>query len=264
MIPELNKIYQGDCCDLMGSWPDSFVDLVVTSPPYDGLRAYKGFSFNYNATFRLLYKVLKEGGVCVWVVGDQVINGSESLTSFRQAIKAVEIGFNLHDTMIYMKDGAPFPDKTRYIQLFEYMFIFSKGSPKTFNPILKPNIHAGKKVSGTDRQPSGELTERMDKVYPDMSPLPNIWQFSPGWMKSSKDPLAYEHPAIFPEKLAADHIISWSNEGDLVYDPFCGSGTTPLMAERLKRHWIATEIEPSYISIAQKRIDAERAQGKLF
>jgi site-specific DNA-methyltransferase (adenine-specific) len=264
VMPELNRIYQGDCLEIMKGWPDGFIDLVVTSPPYDNLRDYKGFSFDAGKILSEVFRVLKSGGVCVWVVGDQVINGSESLTSFRHALAAVECGLRLHDTMIYMKDGVVFPDKTRYAQLFEYMFVFSKGSPKTFNPILKHNIHAGKKVSGTDREPDGSLSKRMGKVYPDMSPLPNVWQYSTGWMKNSKDPIAFEHPATFPEKLAGDHIISWSNEGDVVLDVFSGSGTTAIMAERLSRKWLGCEIEQTYVRLAQERIAAEQAQGKLF
>lgn len=263
-LPETNKIYQGDCLEIMRQWPDNFIDLTVTSPPYDSLRTYTGFSFDAPGVLKELFRITKDGGVCVWVVGDQVIDGSESLTSFKQAIAGVECGFRLHDTMIYGKDGTPFPDATRYRPCFEYMFIFSKNAPKTFNPIKKPSIHAGKKVTGHDRQPDGSLTDRMDKIYPDMAPLPNIWFYSPGFMKSSKDILAFEHPATFPEKLAADHIISWSNPHDIVFDPFSGSGTTCLLAERHDRKWIGIEIEPKYCSISQKRLDAEMAQRKLF
>ena len=162
-LPELGKIYCGDSPEIMRGWPDGFIDLTVTSPPYDSLRDYNGFKFDAAATFAEIFRITKPGGVLVWIVSDQVVDGSESLTSFKQAITCVAAGFRLHDTMIYGKDGSPFPDRTRYRQCFEYMFIFSKNAPKTFNPIKKPSTHAGKKVSGHDRQPNGQLTERINK-----------------------------------------------------------------------------------------------------
>lgn len=147
MTPETGKIYKGDCVEIMRSWPNGFLDLTVTSPPYDGLRDYKGFRFDAGATLRELFRITKPGGVCVWVVGDQVFDGCESMV-----MAAVEIGFRLHDTMIYLKNGLQFPEHTRYQQVFEYMFVFSKGKPKTFWPIKRPVIHAGILKRNTARE----------------------------------------------------------------------------------------------------------------
>jgi len=252
---ELDKIYNENCLETMAKMPDNFVDLTVTSPPYDNLRDYKGYTFDFESIAKELFRVTKQGGVVVWVVADATINGSETGASFKQALYFKEVGFNLHDTMIYEKANISFPDAIRYYNCFEYMFIFSKGKPKTFNPIKVKNPLAGKPVTSTKRGKDGIVIPDSGllnkKVRPDQSTIRNIWIYANGCQGINQN-----HPAVFPEKLAEDHILSWSNEGDLVYDPFMGSGTTGKMALMLKRNYIGSEISPEYCAIAQQRINA--------
>lgn len=251
-----------DCVEGMKLLPNECIDLTVTSPPYDNLRTYKGFTWDFEGTAKELYRVTKQGGVVVWIVGDATIKGSETGTSFRQALYFKEIGFNIHDTMIYLKDACPFPETNRYYPMFEYMFVLSKGKPKTVNLIAdKPNKRYGEKVaSSTQRQPDGKTVKvSANKTDPTRTVKKygvrgNVWQYSPGYNKSTKDKCAYQHPAIFPEQLAQDHILSWSNEGDVVLDPFLGSGTTAKMALLNNRHFIGFELSEEYCKIANERI----------
>ena len=276
---QLNQFYICEAVNFMKeNIPDNFVDLTVTSPPYDNLRTYKGFIFDYKSMLKELYRVTKNGGVLVWITGDATINGSETLTSFRHALYAKEIGFNVHDTMIYQKDSCQFPEINRYYPSFEYMFIFSKGKPKTTNLIAdKPNRRYGKKVvSSTQRQPDGTTIKMSaNKTNPnrqvkEFGVRTNVWLYSPGYMKSTKDKIAYKHPAQFPEQLAQDHIISWSNEGDIVLDPMCGSGTTCKMAWLNKRNFIGIDISEEYINdICKPRLkmygwDENNSNNKLL
>ena len=250
---EINKIHNENCLDTMARMQDNFIDLTVTSPPYDNLRTYNGYSFEFEAIAKELFRVTKEGGVVVWVVGDATIKGSESGTSFRQALYFKEVGFNLHDTMIYEKDAIAFPDKNRYQNSFEYMFVFSKNAPSIKNIIHdRKNISFGRKVTGTNRTASGD-TKKASCYGNDIKEFGarwNIWR-----IKTDKGNNKTGHPAMFPEQLVNDHIISWSNEGDLVYDPFMGSGTTAKMAKINKRNWIGSEISKEYCEIAKKRIN---------
>jgi len=258
----INKILQGDCIEVMKGIEDNSIDLTVTSPPYDNLRIYKGYIFNFEGIAKELFRVTKQGGIVVWVVGDATIKGSETGTSFKQALYFKEIGFNLHDTMIYEKNGSSFPARrngNRYSQIFEYMFIFSKGNLKTHNLICdKKNRWEGYTSFGKSkmRNKDGNLVEREMKPVPEFSSRNNIWRYNTGNNYSTKDKIAYQHPAIFPEKLAQDHIISWSNPGDVVLDPMCGSGTTCKMAKELGRKYIGIEKDKDYVEIARKRIKA--------
>lgn len=267
---ELNKIYNESNLDTMKRMPDNFVDLTVTSPPYDSLRDYKGYSFPFEDIAKELYRVTKEGGVLVWVVGDAVIDGGESGTSFRQVLFFQQIGFLIHDTMIYEKNGAAYPannKSNRYSQVFEYMFVLSKGKPKTYNLLKdRKNRWAGATNFGTPstRKQNGETGKSESFVVAEYGYRTNIWKYNNGAGYSSKDEIAFEHPAIFPEELAQDHIWTWSNEGDLVYDCFGGSGTTAKMAHKLKRNWILSEISSEYVQIAEKRIAPYLAQTSLF
>ncbi len=262
---ELNKIYNEDCLQTMSRMPDNFVDLTVTSPPYDNLRDYKGYDFDFENTAKELFRVTKKGGVVVWVVGDATINGSETGTSFRQALYFMKCGFNLHDTMIYAKLNYVPLNHNRYEQEFEYSFILSKGTPKTFNPILKTNSGKGKKRTSKYRH-HGEYLENQhtDGIINQDSRHGNVFYYSIGSNRSSKDNIAFEHPAIYPEKLAQDHIKSWSMVEDLIYDPFMGSGTTLKMAHLLKRNWIGSEISKEYCELANKRIKPYLDQKTLF
>lgn len=251
----------GDCLDVMGMIPSVSVDLTVTSPPYDNLRTYKDSlewgEHVWKPLIEELFRVTKDGGVVVWVVGDATIKGSETGTSFRQALWAKECGFNLHDTMIYKKESKPMTHN-RYEQHFEYMFVWSKGKPNTFNPIKdKPNKRAGETVTGTWRSTNSELVRMSGhnkKVVAQFGMRGNIFEYDVGKWKVTKDAEAYRHPAIFPEKLAHDHIISWSNEGDTVLDPFMGSGTTGKMSLLLNRNFIGIEKVSEYTEIAETRI----------
>lgn len=249
----LNKITCGDNCVLIKDLPDNCIDLTVTSPPYDNLREYNGYSFDFETLAKELYRVTKQGGVVVWIVSDATINGSESGTSFKQALFFKECGFNLHDTMIWAKETMTFPDNTRYGNAFEYMFVLSKGKPKTFNPIRdKENKWSGTAVHGTSRNPNGEIFRKSNDKKTDVAEFGfrlNWWQqFG---VKSSNERVG--HPAPFPEKLVKDHIISWSNEGDVVFDPFMGSGTTALCARLLGRKYVGFEISQEYVDMANAR-----------
>ena len=254
---ELNKIYNEECLKNMGRIPNDEIDLIVTSPPYDNLRTYNNFDFNFEAICKELFRILKEGGVCVSIVGDQTIKGNETGTSFKQALFFKEVGFNLFDTMIYAKKprGAVGNNKT-YWQTFEYMFVFSKGSPKTINLIKdRKNKESRKGDNGTKRLKNGNLKNISRKGYENYGRRTNIWEYEVGRGHSSSDIIAFEHPAIFPEKLAYDHIFSWSKPNDVVYDPFLGSGTTVVMAEKLKRKWIGTDSSKKYTDLAKKRLE---------
>lgn len=254
------ELIQGDCKLSLSEIPNNFIDLTVTSPPYDNLRTYNGNNALWSEhvwrdVIAELYRVTAEGGVVVWVVADATIKGSETGTSFRQALHAMECGFRLHDTMIWNKGGfsAVGALKTRYAPVFEYMFVFSKGKPKVFNPIKdRLNKHAGTKIHGNVRQKDGSvkpMTGDKQKVIASHGQRFNVWEAS-GQM-SRKDT---RHPAQFPEHIARDHIISWSNEGDTVLDPFMGSGTTGKMALQLGRNFIGIELDADYFSIAEDRI----------
>jgi site-specific DNA-methyltransferase (adenine-specific) len=250
----VSNLYLGDCLEVMKSLPSQSIDLTVTSPPYDNLRTYNGYSFDFEGIAKELYRVTKDGGVVVWVVGDATINGSETGTSFKQALYFKEIGFNLHDTMIWEKSGFSNPSANRYHQIFEYMFVLSKGKPKSFNSIKdRKNKHFGVVNHGTKRQKNGITTEMTVKdkarVISEYGQRFNVWQINEEKVFNKL------HPATFPMKLVYDHIISWSNEGDTVLDCFLGSGTTGKVAKQLNRQFIGIEISPEYLEIAKNRIN---------
>lgn len=249
---------QGNCLDLMREIPHNSIDLTVTSPPYDNLRTYNGNNELWSEgvwkeIIKNLYLRTKPGGVVVWVVGDATVKGSETGTSFKQALWSMECGFDLHDTMIWNKGGfsAVGSLRSRYAPVFEYMFVWSKGKPKSFNPIKdRKNKNGGKNASGTIRQPDGS-TKPMSKkmVINEYGQRFNIWDISPQRQKGG-------HPAPFPYTLAEDHIKSWSNIGDLVFDPFLGSGTTGIAAKNLGRDFMGVELDEDYFRIAKERIGA--------
>lgn len=262
------RIITGNNVDVLAEMAAESVDLTVTSPPYDNLRKYNGYSFDFEGLAAQLYRVTKRGGVVVWVVGDSTIKGSETGTSFRQALGMMDSGFKLHDTMIYEKNTSSFParrDGKRYTQIFEYMFVFSKGSPKTVNLICdKPNKWAGHTNWGrnTKRDVNNDLKEVSKiKEVPDFSPRNNIWRYVVGGGYATKDKIAHKHPAIFPEKLAEDHILSWSNPGDTVLDPFGGSGTTAKMAMLNGRDYIHIDISEEYNDITRQRLTDVKIDG---
>lgn len=259
----MTEAYNMDCVCGMATLPDESIDLTVTSPPYDNIRAYNGYTFDWKKTISELYRVTKVGGVVVWVVADQTINGSETGTSFRQTLHAIDCGFNLHDTMIWEKDTFALPEATRYYQSFEYMFVWSKGKPKTFHPIEdRQNKFSGTKIHGTFRNADGTIKERSDSwkqiVCKDVGRRFNVWHINTEKENSTG------HPAVFPISIPQDHILSWSNEGDTVLDPFLGSGTTRIAAYDLNRNFIGYEISKEYFAEQEKRFEAHAAQLNLF
>jgi site-specific DNA-methyltransferase (adenine-specific) len=266
---ELNKIYNENCIDTMNRISDKFIDLTVTSPPYDNLRDYQGYSFPFEDIAKELYRITKVGGVLVWIVGDATINGSETGTSFRQALFFMQCGFNLHDTMIYSKTPS-FPAATgdkRYSQSFEYMFIFSKSEPKTANLLKDRKNKWGGSTSwgnSSSRKKDGAIKERGLINVQEFGYRFNNWEYATGKGNTTRDDIAFLHPAMFPEKLAEDHILSWSNEGDIVYDCFGGSGTTAKMSHKWKRNWVLSEISTEYTEMANKRLQPYLSQSTLF
>jgi len=245
--------------------PDGFIDLTVTSPPYDNLREYNGYTFDFESIAQELFRVTKHGGVVVWIVGDATIKGSETATSFKQALYFKEIGFNLHDTMIWTKTGR-IPTQDRYYNIFEYMFIFSKGKPKSLNFINDHKcINGGQKQKKDSTINKGNNKKKNDYfIRNEFGRRSNVWNIHIGKNK-------FKHPAIFPEQLANDHIASWSNPDDLVYDCFTGSGTTAKMCLRNDRNFIGSELSAEYCEIANQRIEEtkkiialEKTQMKLF
>ncbi|MDR1384232.1 MAG: site-specific DNA-methyltransferase [Planctomycetaceae bacterium] len=249
---KLGKIYNEDCLITMSRMPNDFIDLVITSPPYDDIRNYNGYSFQFEKIAQALYHVIKPGGMVIWVVADATINGSETGTSFRQALYFKEIGFRIHDTMIYYKNNPMPQTGKRYHQHFEYMFAFSKETPKTFNPISETTKYRGL-ANMKNRGKNGSLDyEKVERTKE--KKVGNVFCYSIGGGISTKDKIAYNHPAIFPEELVIDQINTWTNENDLVYDPFMGSGTTAKISQLLNRQWIGSEISQEYVKIAEQRL----------
>lgn len=268
-------LYNGDCLEVMNKLIAEGVriDLTVTSPPYDNLRTYKG-SLEWNEgiwkrIIETLYRITVNGGIVVWVVGDATVKGSETGTSFKQALYAMECGFRLHDTMIYQKENYMPLNHNRYDSSFEYMFVFSKGKPKTFNPLKIPCKTVGDKYNYAKRSSQstnegGALRSRDEpRETKSEKYRPNIWGYQTGKHKSTKDDV-WIHPATFPEAMANDHILSWSNEGDVVFDPFMGSGTTGKMAKLNNRNFIGIEKVQEFYELAEKRIKGTNVQQRLF
>jgi DNA modification methylase len=251
-------LHQGDCLEVMRGFDDEIIDLTVTSPPYDNLRTYNGYVFDFEGIAQQLYRVTKPGGVVVWVVGDATINGSETGTSFRQALYFKDVcGFNLHDTMIYRKLNGAMGSNYTYLQEYEYMFVLTKGTPATVNFIRdRKNVECSNKSTPKKKSDAtGSLVERHIVKRAEYGRRKNIWDYPVGGPQE----LGY-HPAPFPEALARDHILSWSNPGDLVFDPMMGSGTTGKMAVKYQRRFLGIEISEEYFAIAQKRINQAKQQ----
>jgi DNA modification methylase len=256
----VNRIVCGDNVATMATFPDASIDLVVTSPPYDNLRTYGGHSWDFEGVANQLWRIIKPGGVVVWVVADATVNGSETGTSFRQALRFMEIGFRLHDTMIYRKtNGGANGSIKCYLACWEYMFVFSKESPVSLNLIrdrknaTPPRV---KEETQGRRTVGGETKGRRVIERHEYGLRWNVWDYAVGG-SCCGDESALNHPAIFPEPLARDHILSWSNEGDIVLDPFSGSGTTAKMAKHNGRRFIGIEINPEYCEIAENRLSQQ-------
>jgi site-specific DNA-methyltransferase (adenine-specific) len=243
----LDAIVCDDNVKVLSGLPDACIDLTVTSPPYDDIFAYGGHSWDFNALAAQLARVTKPGGVVVWIIGDQTKNGAETLTSFRQALAFDALGLRMHDTMIYEKSGVAYPDSNRYLQVVEWMFVMSKGKPKTANLLRdRPNKYVGT-MGGNGR---GGLCKRNENGI-----RFNIWRYPTGRDNSTKDRVAYEHPCVMPEALARDHILTWSKEGETVLDCFAGSGTTLKMARETNRRYLGIEVNQTYVDIINKRLE---------
>ena len=256
------KLIQGDCLEKMKDIPDNSIDLVLTSPPYDNLRTYNGNNalwgeHVWKAVIKDLYRITTDGGVVVWVVQDKCVKGGESMTSFKQALRFADCGFLLYDTMIWLKPSPQAPTEGRYYDVFEYMFVFSKGKPKSLNLLKDRKNKSAGAVSNKETRSCREdrKVKNEKRVVAEFSRRFNVWEISRGRNKTS-------HPAVFPEKLAHDHIISWSNEGDTIFDPFMGSGTTGKMAKLLNRNFIGIELDEGYFKIAQDRVQPCNSCGK--
>lgn len=261
---ELNRIYNEDCLEGMKIIPDNTIDLTVTSPPYDNLRTYNGniaqWSFEkFQDIAKELYRVTAKGGVVVWVVGDSTVNRNETGTSFKQALHFKEVGFNLHDTMIWHKSNAfNFGSNLCYRQEFEYMFVFTKDRIKTINFICDvPAKTAGQVAKGARKHADGSRDEVPDFVVSNFRKRGNVWS-----MPTSNK--SFGHPATFPEQLAEDHILSWSNKGEIVLDPFMGSGTTAIACVNTNRNYIGFEIDKHYCDIATERLEKHKSQLNLL
>lgn len=265
----INKNILGKGQDVLKDIPDDIIDLTVTSPPYDKLRTYKdtvgkktyegGYIFPFIEMAKELFRITKDGGIVVWVVNDQVVDGGETGTSFKMALDFMNIGFKLYDTMIYHKNGAPFPETGRYSQVFEYMFVFLKGKkPNTVNLLKdKPNRWAGHSNFGkpSKRNVDGSLKSTEKFKVGEYGFRYNVWYINNGKNYTTKDDFAYMHPALFPEELSEDHILTWTNEGDIVLDPMCGGGTTPKMAKLNNRKFIGIDKVEEYVELSNKRVD---------
>ncbi|MDR1180971.1 MAG: site-specific DNA-methyltransferase [Bacteroidales bacterium] len=261
----INSIIEGNCVEMMKQFDDNVIDLTITSPPYDDLRNYNGYVFPFKEIAQELFRITKPGGVVVWVVADATIDATETGTSFKQALYFKDIGFKLHDTMIFRKRN-PIPQiyRKRYNNEFEYMFVFSKGIVKTHNPILVDCLHAGLELNGTTYKNYSKNEQVRDKPaspVKDKKIKGNVWEYVVG--KKQEDQEAKGHPAPFPCELVRDHILSWTNAGDMVLDPMCGSGTTPRVAYELYRQYIGIDISPEYCEIARKRVKKIEIQPRL-
>lgn len=260
------ELLPGDCVDVMRDMKPGSVDLVVTSPPYDDLRDYgnvlgRWSQRKWEAAIDAIHSVLCQGGVCVWIVGDGTVKGGETGSSFRQCLYAMDAGLTLHDTMIWRKPNFSNPASTRYHQVFEYMFVWSKGRPKTFNPLMdRPNIYAGKAGAygvNSVTQPDGSKSVRPVKINTDMGMRHNVWDMKTAGQDGSAK--QFGHPAMFPVALARDHILTWSNLGDTVLDPFSGSGTTGVACLETGRNYIGIECNEDYMDIAEARLRATKS-----
>ena len=263
----------GDCLERMKELPDESVDLTVTSPPYDCLRSYNNnidkswTNKKWEPIIKELYRVTRNGGIVVWVVGDATVKGSETGTSFRQALSFISNGFSLHDTMIYKKNSSTFPaskNSKRYTQIFEYMFVFCKGKIRNDINLLidKPNKWKGHTNWGkmySYNKDGKKIKAKGINPVPEFSIRNNIWEYSTSMNEKTG------HPAVFPERLAQDHILSWSNIGDVVLDIFMGSNTTGKMSILNGRKFIGIELDEKYYDISCKRIkDAINEKKQLL
>ena len=247
------RLIVGDCVEVMDSWPEGCVDLVVTSPPYDMLRNYRGFAFDSKAVIAALFRVIRPGGVVVWVIGDSIKKGSRTLTGYLHAFQFRRQGFNIHDIMIWQKKNPMYAQRRAYVSCFEYVLVCTRGAPDTFNPLRTPTVSGAVPFVAGARGRDGVL-KSVRGMHNEEKVLTNIWEYAVGRGGTTRDDVAFEHPALFPEKLAADHIVSWSNPGDLVVDPMCGASTTGKMALMNGRRYVGIDVSEEYIDVSKRRL----------
>ncbi len=252
-----NRIIHGDNVTGMRGLPDAFVHLTVTSPPYDDLRTYAGHSrWDFAGVARELHRITAPGGTVVWVVQEQIVNGSETGESSRQRLAFLDLGFRLHHTMVMGKSGGHQHSSNRYGRPLEYAFVLSKGAPRYFCPLRdKPNKEKGRMKVFTNRLPDGSFPRSRRRKTNPFGIRPAVWTYATGRNVTTKDGYALAaHPALMPERMAQDHIRSWSKVGDLVFDPFAGVGTTLKMARLNFRHYLGFEANPEYVEVATRRL----------
>lgn len=257
----VNRLIVGDCVKVLARFPKDSIDLTVTSPPYDNLRDYDGYTFNAKRIARSLFQVTKPGGVVVWIVGDN-INGGRSMTSFEQALMFRDVGWSVHDVMVYQKKNTPFMRSNAYKNAWEFMLVMCKGTPRTFNPLKVPTVRNGEELLTHNKLPDGINKKKKGMLKAEKTRI-NIWPYAVGKGGTTNDKIAFQHPAVFPEKLALDHILSWTNEGDVVLDPMAGSGTTCKMAMLSNRKYIGIDISKTYIGISYVRLRMAAQQASL-
>jgi DNA modification methylase len=269
-----SQIICGDNVTVLKTFPDACVDLVVTSPPYDSLRVAAGYQNGFDLVdlCNQLLRVIKPGGMVVWVVADQTVNGARTGTSYKQALHFMSHGFQLFDDIVYLKSGTNFPSKSRYTNTWEHMFCFSKGMPSTINLITdSPRKWLGSWAKTTNRKKDGTLGASTAKNCGEGSKgkasfegeygykaRTNVWNITNGKGFAHPDPggdLAYAHSATYPLQLAHDHIVSWTNPGDVVLDPFNGAGTTCVAAKMTGRTYVGIDSSPEYCALATKRLE---------
>jgi site-specific DNA-methyltransferase (adenine-specific) len=265
MVEFINQILCCDCVAGMKKLPDGSISFTLTSPPYDGLRKYGGHTFDFEAVAKELYRITMSGGTVVWIVQDQVVNGGETGTSFEQVLYFKSIGFRLHSTMLMVINCGKLPHRTRYVPLHHYAFVLSKERPRYVNLIRdRHNLTKAKRREWYARRENGEVVSgrQSPRDTPPVSEGGNVWHYNVGYNQTTKDKDAFTHPALMPEEMAEDHIVSWSRPGDLVFDPFCGAGTTCKMALLNNRRYLGMEIHKPYQELAIRRVDDARAEHR--
>lgn len=259
------RLLTGDACEILPTIRESSVDLTVFSPPYDGLRDYKGKpSFDMAVLGREILRVTKEGGVCCMVIQDATKNGAKSLTSFRTACLFADLGWRLFECCIYSRAGVPGAWWTKRFRVdHEYIFIFTRGDglPRRFDKtsLMVESKYAGITAGGTKRTTKGDFVAIKKTVISPLKCRGTIWHYAAS--NTERNKTKSEHPATYPDSLARDIISCFSKEGDLVLDPMMGSGTTGIASVNMGRRFLGIEISVQYMEIAKRRFRAECVQA---
>ena len=255
-----NSIVLGDCVEGMRSLPPDLVPCTVASPPYGALRHYHGnHQFDFEAAAAELWRITRPGGVVCWVVREEVVDGSESGEASEQRLFFRDLGFRLHQTIVMERYGSRARSPGRYGESLEYAFILAKGKPATVRLLRdRRNKTAGKLVTATHRYPDGSYRVQRYEVD-EWGYRKAVWYFAQG-MHVATDPVARLHQAPMPEAMAEDLILSYSREGDLIFDPFAGVATTAKMALLNHRNYFGYEINAIYHARGEERLRAARME----